>query len=105
MNPVVDITTSGRGGQIVYREDDNTITFDWEFAMSPALALAWGPSRAVWDQTCPWAAGRQVAIYEFVGAEIVRQQARDGGFEYDLDRGELTILSRAVKRRNSDNSS
>jgi hypothetical protein len=61
MNPVVEITTSGRGGSIKYREGDHTIVFDWEFAMDP------------------------------VGAEVVRQKAPGGAFEYDLDRGELTI--------------
>jgi hypothetical protein len=93
MTPAVDIKTSGRGGQIVYRETEHTITFDWEFAMSPALALAWGPAHAEWEQTCPWAAGRQAAIYEFVGSEVVRQQAPGGRFECDLERGELTIFS------------
>jgi hypothetical protein len=90
---VVDIKTSGRGGQIVYREGQHAITFDWEFAMSPALALAWGPARADWDKTCPWAAGRQASIYDLVGAEVVRQQAPRGRFECDLERGEVTIFS------------
>jgi hypothetical protein len=92
MTPVVEITTSGRGGQIMYREGEHAIAFDWEFAMSPALALAWGPARADWDKRCPWAAGRQASIYELVGSEVVRQQAPGGVFECDLDRGELTIF-------------
>ena len=91
MKPVVEITTSGRGGSITYREGDHTIRFDWEFAMSPALALAWGPQQAHWEAACPWASGRQESIYEFVGAEVVRQKAAGGAFEYDLERGELTI--------------
>jgi hypothetical protein len=91
MNPVVEITTSGRGGSIRYREGDHTIVFDWEFAMDPALALVWGPQQAHWEKACPWASGRQQSIYEFVGAEVVRQQASGGAFEYDLERGELTI--------------
>jgi hypothetical protein len=98
MTPTVDIKTSGRGGQIFYREGDHTITFDWEFAMSPALALVWGPARADWDKTCPWAAGRQASICDFVGAEVVRQQAPGGAFECDLDRGELTILTASGAR-------
>ena len=92
MTPVVEITTTGRGGGITYREGEHSIGFDWEFGMAPALALVWGPARAHWDAQCPWAKGRQKAIYEFVGAEVVRQKAPDGGYECDLDRGELTIL-------------
>jgi len=98
MTPTVDIATSGRGGQIIYREGEHTITFDWEFAMSPALALAWGPTRAEWDKTCPWARGRQAAIYDAVGAEVVRRQAPGGAFECDLDRGELTVFGASGAR-------
>jgi len=64
--------------------------------MSPALALAWGPSRANWNTACPWAAGRQESVYDFVGREVVRQKAPDGAYEYNLERGELTILSRPI---------
>jgi len=90
--PVVEITTSGRGGQIIYREGAHAITFDWEFAMSPALALVYGPRRADWDATYSWAAGRQASVYDFVGKEIVRLQAPDRRFEYDLEEGTLTIV-------------
>jgi hypothetical protein len=98
MTPTVEITTSGRGGQIIYREGDNAIIFDWEFAMSPVLALVWGPSRAGWDQAYPWATDRQAAVYNFVGAEILRQKAPDRAFEHDLDRGELVVLDSSASR-------
>jgi hypothetical protein len=96
--PTVDITITGRGGGITYHEDDHRIEFDWEFAMSPAVALIWGPKRAEWDTTYPWAIGRQLAIYEFVGAEVVRQKASSGAFEYDLELGHLTILNETGAR-------
>jgi hypothetical protein len=98
MTPVVEITTSGRGGTITYREGGHAIAFDWEFAMSPVLALVWGPRRADWDAQCPWASGRQASIYDCVGAEVVRQKAPDGGFECDLERGELTIFDPTATR-------
>src|SRR3954471_11897954 len=96
--PTVDITITGRGGGITYLEDDHRIEFDWEFAMSPAVALIWGPKRAEWDAKYPWASGRQPAIYEFVGAEVVRQKASSGAFEYDLELGHLTILNETGAR-------
>jgi hypothetical protein len=99
MKPVVEVTTTGRGGGITYREGDRSIAFDWEFGMTPALALVWGPARAHWDAQVPWAPGRQKEIYEFVGAEVVRQKAPDGGYEYDLERGELTILDTTGARK------
>jgi hypothetical protein len=96
--PIVDITISGRGGGIAYREGDHQIPFDWEFAMAPAVVLIWGPNRVEWDAQYPWATGRQSAIYDFVGAEVVRQKAADGAFEYDLDLGHLTILNETGAR-------
>jgi len=98
MTQAVDITTTGRGGGITYREDDRRIEFDWELAMSPAIALVWGPKRAEWDAKYPWAGGRQAAIYDFVGGEVVRQKASSGAFEYDLDLGHLTILNETGAR-------
>ena len=91
--PVVEVTITGRGGGITYREGDRRIEFDWEFAMAPVVALVWGPKCAGWDSRYPWAAGRQSAIYDFVGAEVVRQKASGGAHECDLELGELTILS------------
>jgi hypothetical protein len=95
--PSVDITITGRGGGITYHEGDQSIPFDWEFAMSPAVALIWGPKRAEWDKY-PWASGRQSAIYDFVGAEVVRQKASSGAYEYDLELGHLTILNETGAR-------
>ena len=97
-SPAVDVTITGRGGGITYREGDHRVEFDWEFAMSPAVALIWGPKRAEWDVQCPWAKGRQSAIYDFVGAEVVRQKASGGAFEYDLELGQLTILNETGAR-------
>lgn len=95
---VVDITISGRGGGITYREGDHRIEFDWEFAMSPAVVLIWGPKRVEWDGQYPWASGRQPAIYDVVGAEVIRQKAPGGAFEYDLELGHLTILNETGAR-------
>lgn len=67
--------------------------------MSPALALVWGPTRAERGAKYPWAAGRQSSVYDVVGAEVVRQKAPDGGFEYDLDLGHLTILNETGARK------
>jgi len=77
---------------MTYREGENTVSFSWEFGMAPEIVLIWGPSRAAWDAEHPWAIGRQAAIYDFVGAEVVRQKVPNGAFESDLDQGFLTIL-------------
>lgn len=88
----VVISQDGRGGGISYVEDGASIPFSWEFAMSPSLAMIWGPARATWDAAYPWAAGRQEAIYTFVGAEVVRQKAAGCRVRFDLEAGTMDIL-------------
>jgi hypothetical protein len=88
----VEIAQSGRGGSITYREGGDTAAFDWEFGTSSAIALVFGPTAHVWDRQYPWAAGRQAEIYDFVGAEAVRQKAPDARFEVDLDGGTISVL-------------
>src|SRR5215813_8492461 len=88
----VEITQSGRGGSITYREGGNAVGFEWEFGASPAIALIFGAAAEVWDRRYPWAAGRQAEIYDVVGAEAVRQQAEGAQFEVDLERGTVSIL-------------
>jgi len=91
----VEIEQTGRGGSIYYHEREHSITFGWEFAMPPALALIFGPTSQVWDSAHPWAAGRQREIFEFVGAEVVRQKAPGYYFDYDVESGLMSILKRS----------
>src|SRR5690242_19538253 len=90
--PKVEISDSGRGGSIYYREGENTITFGWEFALPPALTLIFGTEAKHWEQQYPWAAGRQKEIFEFVAEEVVRQKAPGCGYESEPATGSLTIL-------------
>ncbi|MBI3706467.1 MAG: hypothetical protein HY246_02080 [Proteobacteria bacterium] len=92
-NPTVDIMSTGRGGSIYYREGGNTAVFDWEFAASPTIAVIFGPTAQVWDLRYPWAAGRQAEIFDFVGADVVRQKASDAGFDVDLDGGTISLIA------------
>jgi hypothetical protein len=91
-SPVVEISTSGRGGSIYYCEGEQRIAFDWEFALPPAIVLIFGPKASGWDDAYPWASGRRSEIFEFVGAEVVRQQVAGGGFDVDLDAGVIEVL-------------
>ncbi len=90
--PIVEISQNGRGGSIEYFEGTNRIHFDWEFAMSPTLALILGPVGAHFDKNFPWAAGRQEEIFDFVGSDVVRQQAPDHEYTIDLERGWIDIV-------------
>ena len=87
----VEIQSSGPGGTITYHEPPHSLTFHWEFAMSPALALIWGPSAASWDKVAPWAAGRCEEIVAAVGGEVVRQKAPGRGVSFDPATGIVEI--------------
>jgi hypothetical protein len=104
--PRVEISDGGRAGTITYREGLHTASFDWEFAISPALAIINGPGAAHWDRLCPWAAGRQEEIFEHVAREVVRQKAAGCRPEIDLATGTITLLeprrtAKGRKRRGS----
>ncbi len=90
-NSSVEIIDSGRGGRLLYHEAGNFIRFDWEFAAGPTLALIFGPPAGGWDETYPWASGRQAEIYALVGAEIIRQKAPGFGCAFDLATGDMSI--------------
>jgi hypothetical protein len=92
VKPKVEITESGRGGSIYYREGENSVAFDWEFALSPVLAEISGTKAGNWDQTHPWAVGRQAEIFDFVAKEVVRQKADDCAFEIELASGSIVIF-------------
>jgi hypothetical protein len=98
-DPIVEIEQSGRGGSIYYRADEHSITFGWEFATPPALALIFGPTSQVWESEYPWAKGRQREIFEFVGAEVVRQKAPGYYFDYDVESGVMAILKKSPQHR------
>lgn len=89
---IVEITQSGRGGSIYFREGLNTVAFDWEFALSPVLAEIWGTKAKSWDGTHPWAAGRQEEIFEFVAKEVVRQKTDNCAYSMDLYEGTITVF-------------
>ncbi|HLY62039.1 MAG TPA: hypothetical protein VKV95_14955 [Terriglobia bacterium] len=97
--PTVEITTSGRGGSILYKDGDKAIKFDWEFALPPALALIFGHTSQHWDKNFPWASARQEEIYKYVAEEVVRQKAPESAYEIDLDSGTLTILMAGFAQR------
>ncbi|HEY1906658.1 MAG TPA: hypothetical protein VGG91_11490 [Myxococcaceae bacterium] len=90
--PRVEISDGGRAGTITYREGLDSTSFDWEFAMSPALAVITGPAGRDWDRACPWARGRQAEIFDHVAGEVIRQKASGCTPEIDLDAGTITLL-------------
>ena len=92
---VVEISNGGRAGSVTYREGRHAVSLDWEFALSPALAVISGPSSRDWDRAFPWAAGRQAEIFEHVASEVVRQKAPGCRYEINLASGVITVLERS----------
>src|SRR5215470_16751117 len=97
--PRVDISDGGRAGSITYREGLHTVSFSWEFALSPALAVINGPTAREWARLGEWAAGRQEEIFQHVAGEVIRQKAKDHDADIDLAAGTITVLERARRER------
>jgi hypothetical protein len=75
MKPTVTISSSGRGGTIRYRDEEDSIPFEWEFGGLDCIAIIFLPTAAQWRNDyhrSEEAIGRIVA---FVAAETIRQKA------------------------------
>jgi hypothetical protein len=70
----VEIDQNGRGGTIRYIEDEQTLSFGWEFSMDGADIFV--PTPAQWDANTRWASGRRQEILERVAAEVRDQKAK-----------------------------
>jgi hypothetical protein len=78
MSYKVEIDQSGRGGTIRYIENEQTLSFDWEFSMDGADVFVTTPE--LWDANCEgrnagWAKGRRQEILERVAAEVRERRA------------------------------
>ena len=93
--PRVEISDGGRAGSITSRDGLQTVSFSWEFALSPALAIINGPTAREWCRLGAWAAGRQEEIFQHVAGEVIRQKARGHTADLDLEAGTITVLESA----------
>lgn len=74
----VEIQQTGRGGTIIYFENADSLSFDWEFAINGVDMFV--PTPEQWDANCQgrnavWAAGRRLEILERVADGVRKQKA------------------------------
>ena len=58
----IDITESGRGGTVRYREGDRSVEMWWEFGGGDSVADIHVGTVAEWAAKHPWAASRRDEI-------------------------------------------
>lgn len=80
----VEISQSGRGGVIRYTEDNESLSFDWEFSTTGATVFV--PTPDEWEllvESCGFAdaRGRREEILEFIAIETIRQKTSGARFE------------------------
>lgn len=88
MDYEVKISQSGRGGTIVYFENAQKLSFDWEFAIDGALLFV--PSPLHWNNFCDrndftQAQNRRDEILERVCRDVIRQKTSGAKYEIDDD--------------------
>jgi hypothetical protein len=79
MNYKVEIDQSGRGGTVRYVEHEQTLRFDWEFAIDGAYIFV--PTAEQWDaywqsNNIDWVRGRRQEILERVSEDVRQQKAQ-----------------------------
>lgn len=76
----VTFTNDGRSGQIVYTDIRGAIEFYFEFGGGNCLAIVTVPDYEEWSAQTGRNALERASILNFVGSEIVRQQAPGGKY-------------------------
>jgi hypothetical protein len=92
----VTVEGRGRSGDVVYEEGTNVARFYFEFGGEDDLLFIISlPRPDRWDEQLPWAKGRRDEIVSYVGAEVVRREAR--GYHAEIDEADSAILIRKAR--------
>lgn len=75
MKQRLEYVSQGRGGSLIYKDNDGQIRFYYEFGGGNCVAIIFIPSEAEWaDQTGRPIAERN-AILDFIAAQAITDQA------------------------------
>lgn len=88
----INIVQKGQSGKVQYIEGflkKNVCEFYFEFGGGDTVATIWFPTKDKWDQTYPWAKGRQKEIVEYVANDVRRSQAPKSTIKWESDRFHL----------------
>ena len=82
----IEITSGGRSGDIIYKEQGDSLSFWWEFSTDGAMISI--PSDKKWNAYCEgenaaWATNRKPEIVERMAAETHRQKASSARIEIE----------------------
>lgn len=88
-NARVSYEQEGRGGTVIFQQDDIILRFSWEFGGGKALALIFVPSAETWENETGLPLERRESILDFVGWRVIADQ---GGARYVLSDDILEIL-------------
>jgi hypothetical protein len=73
----VEITGTGPGGSVVYREGEHLHEFGWDLGGDDVVVVTiYVPAPEDWDTQLPWAAGRRSDVLQTVAREVRRQKCR-----------------------------
>lgn len=80
----VEITSEGRSGNVLYKEQEGCLNFWWEFSADGAFINI--PSNENWDNFCErsnasWGKDRKLEIVQRVASETKRQKAPSAEIE------------------------
>ena len=88
----VRYTNDGRGGTVQYESPETSFDMWYEFAGEGALAIINIPTPQYWEATTKTPLSQRPDILQFIGEQVVRDQASGNGY-FLIDDNFMTIYS------------
>ena len=80
MNRSLQYISLGRGGYVVYKDDQSEIKFDYEFGGGNCVAIIFIPAANNWTRLTQRPLADRNDILQFVATQAIRDQVSNGYF-------------------------
>ena len=92
MQPTLEYHNQGRGGAVVYRDEEGDIRMSFEFGGGDCVAIIFVPAAEHWTRSTNRPVADRESILTFVAERAVRDQTSGGS--YTLSDSWIEIFSR-----------
>jgi len=86
----LEYQNKGRGGNVIYTDDQSTISLSFEFGAGDCVAIIFTPTAAGWERDTGRPLADREGILNFIARQAVNDQASGG--TYQLTDGFIEIF-------------
>lgn len=81
MQPTLQYLSQGRGGSIVYKDEQSSIRFDYEFGGGDCVSFLFIPTLAEWESATGRSLAERASILQFIAEKCLHDQVPGGYFK------------------------